>query len=668
MSGTLPPAQTDTPAPVQAVPTSGLPDDVRARVMAQAQQQQAIQPNTAPTQALPTTPAQPQQAQPQQAQPQQAQPQQAQPQQAQPQQAQPQQGQQQAVPTTVATSDPGQQQRPDRPIIDPRPYASLAENAPQYRQMVDQVADETGVSPQRLAWHWYKEGGFHTQAPDGAAGEQGPLQVIPSTAQQVDPKGVLNPHDLHDSLTLAGRYINTLDSRFGKDSPSSVGAYQGGVGSAADIAAHPDRAMQDHPRTMAYAQSAFPGQSVTPGHFTGPMDMDAKTLANSANQGPEGFLRYVAQTAQQSGTTMTDAMRAAEATLVGFAASRGDIAGMQHARDFVLQVAHAGSTQNLMAAHQALTAGDGQSASQYLAKAHAYFPDGSMGQFGVDSKGQVWGQRMDENAKGKPLSPYFKVNADDVLGMMNQTSDPGKYMAMVQEQQKNAASIRHSNAMGDYYGNLLDARQKVAETQVAGRQGVAETNADARTDAAQIRSDGTVDAATVRAGRQGQGPAAKMSAQADKEAAANFNDITMPDADEATRGKMAETYHDVRMGGVTEPQALAVTKGIHSGKLALVRGQDGRYGVMDPQDKSMQPIAILSQALGDRLAGSQGVKNTGGALPGRGAQAAPASTVGSGASSQVARVAGVSNDLSGTVQPQQPPQQPPQSSALPVSQ
>ena len=325
----------------------------------------------------------------------------------------------QAVQTQPAPAAQSEATPPaNRPLLDPRPYAKLAEEAPQYRAMVDQVAQETGVSPQRLAWHWYREGGFHTQVPDGKAGEQGPLQVLPSTARTVDPKGNLDPHDLQSSLRLAGRYIGQMDAKFGQDTPASVMAYQGGPGSVQAMAANPARAEIDHPNTVAYGRAAFPGFQINGSHASKGIDIDPKNLVDANTQGgPDGALRYLSQVSQQSGMPMTDVMKSAESALVAQAAARGDIAGMQHAKDYFLQMSHAGANSNLMAAHQALSAGDSQSAAGYLAKAHAFFPDGSYGKFGIDAKGNLYGQRFDEHNPGNPLGQAFQVKPQDIAGM-----------------------------------------------------------------------------------------------------------------------------------------------------------------------------------------------------------------------------------------------------------
>lgn len=50
----------------------------------------------------------------------------------------------------------------------------------------------------------------------------------------------------------------------------------------------------------------------------------------------------------------------------------------------------------------------------------------------------------------------------------------------VGKQSLQEAQMRHDNSMSDYYDSILPARQKVAETNVAGREAVATTNKDAK--------------------------------------------------------------------------------------------------------------------------------------------------------------------------------------------
>lgn len=516
-------------------------------------------------------------------------------------------------------------------MLDPRPYAWLAQHAPDKLAMVDQAAAQAGVSPQRLAYHWYAEGRFNTDVPDGKSGEVGPGQVMPETASRFDNDGRLNIRDPRDNLQISANYIRYLDNQYGRDSVSSVAGYQGGEGSVNDIAAHPNQAWQNHPKTMKYAQNAFAGSQVGPQQFTGGGNMTPRGLVQAGvNGGPDGFISYAVNSAP-SGMPLTDVWQHAEGMLTRAFLEKGDIAGAQHARDYVLQMSHAGSNQNLMAAHQALMTGDSVGAANYLAKAHAFFPDGTIGRFSVDGKGNIWADRLDEHDPTRPLGKPFQVTPDGIAGMLNQTTDPAKYLQTVMAEQKNAADIRHQNAMGDYYSNLLSSRESIA----ADRNATTTTNAE-------IRGGAQVTAAEVRAAaRAGQGPAASLSKAADTETAKLYGPDAMPNAPMMQRQQMADLHHDARLNGANPITAETVARGLSDRTLQLLRGTDGRYGVVNPKGPQ-QPIAYISKDLGDRLAGA--------AAPG-------ASPVGAGAGSMYARGAGVGQDLTGTTQ----------SSAVPTS-
>lgn len=553
----------------------------------------------------------------------------------------------------VAQSEPTPAQS-GRPFVDPRPYAWLAENKPDLRAVVDNAADEAGVSPARIAAHMYFENHFRmADAPTSSAGAVGPMQVLPSTAKVIDPTGKLDVNNPVDNIRLGAQYIRMGDDRFGKDTPSSVAMYHGGPGSAIDIANHPDMADANHPKTMDYVRNVMGGSNVDPKGFTGDTHITPRGLVLAGSQGgPDGFLRYISQASPQ-GMPLTDAWQHAEGSLTRAFLERGDIAGAQHARDYVLQMSHAGSNQNLMAAYQSLNTGDSAGAAQYLAKAHAFFPDGSMGQFGVDASGKVWGQRMDEQNPTKPLGTPFQVTPNSVAGMLNQTADPKQFLATLLEQQKVTSATRHQDAMGDYYSGLLHSREQIAQG-----------NQDTRVQTANIRADATTQAAEIRASRQGTGPAAALSKEADKETTNLYGSDADPTTPIATRATMSEIHHDVRMNGGSPVLAEQAARGLATNQLGVQRQSDGSFAVVDPK-KPGAPIATLSSGLVQRLAGAKGVTPQAGPALGRpgGQTATPSTPVGAGAGTPYAAGSGVSQNLTGTVQPQAPQT----SSAIPLT-
>ena len=426
-------------------------------------------------------------------------------------------------------NQPAQGPNTGRPVVDPRPLAVLAEHDPARYKEVVQVAQQEGISPARLAAHWKQESNFSYNPPTNPGDGHGPMQVLPSTAKDFNDHGNLNLEDPHDNLQIGAKYIRHLDDTYGRDSVSSVGAYQGGEGSANDIAKNPDAADRNHPQTMAYVRNIMQGYDINGKHFTSGGQVDPATLVKTGvQQGPDGVLKYITQSAP--GMNMTDAWQHAESALVKSFLNKGNIEGAQHARDFVLQMSHQGSNMHLMAAHQAMMNGDTTGAAQNLAAAHAFFPDGTMGQFGVDKSGNLWGARMDEHDPTKMQGQPFRITPDGIAQMLNQTQDPNKYLTMMMQERTSAANVRHLDKMGDYYSGLLDEKNFEANLKSQTSLSNASTRADATTGAAQIRAD---------ARTNGTGPGGQIAAAANKEATGLYGPYAMTNEKTAKRAQLS---------------------------------------------------------------------------------------------------------------------------------
>ena len=558
----------------------------------------------------------------------------------------------------VAQSEPTPQV--NKPPFDPRPYAWVAKHDPQLRTEIDQAAELTGVDPTRIAWHAWKESKFQQddngKPVRGADGEIGMMQLMPGTAQEFSAGGQLDPFSRPDNVLIGARYIAQMDARFGRNSPSSFAAYNGGPGGVRSS------------KAQAYAQSAFPRTHLKASDFVGEGSTTPSGLVQAGSQGPDQFLRYVVETAP-AGMPVSDAWRHAEALLVGAYLEKGDLTGAQHARDFIMQMSHVGTNQYLMAAHQALSAGDGVSAAQYLAKAHAFFPDGTIGRFKSNGK-DVYAERVDEHDPSRHIGSPFMVSADDVAGLLNQTTDPQQFLKTLRDQQEASAATRLKEQMGAYYADLPQQRRQTAaleaETRLGAaeigaksRQAAAETAAQSRQQAAQTSANARVEAATISAQNRGGGSDAANQRAIDKEAGTLFGSLPGAEAptpeDLEQRGSMSEIYSEVRRNGAAPPQAERAARGLFDKTLQLVPLTDGNYGVVKAGEKGAQPFAYISKALGDRIAGT----------PPAAAGALPTSPVGAGAGSPAAVAAGVGSNLSGTTLPQQ---QVPldRSSAIPV--
>ncbi len=530
-----------------------------------------------------------------------------------------------------------------RTAFDPQPYAALVQQAPAYAKMVDQVADKYNVTPARLALHWNNESSLNTTAPASSTGAVGPLQIQPATARYLDPTGTRDPTKLPDALDLAAQNIHLADTRYGRDTPLSVAAYQGGNGSADAIAAGEGA---HHPATLAYMAKSFPGQSLGPDQLQPGHAMSPSGIVQAAQQdGPDAVLNFVARSGPAA-APLSDKWRQAESALMTAAAAKGDVAGMTHARDFVFQQLHQGNATSLINAYQALQAGDGTAAAQQLARANAFFPDGATSRFGTDGAGNVWMQRVDEHDPTKPLGSPVQVTPDKLQTMLIQTQDPNQFAQVLSEQQQQVARIRLDQQHGAYYSQLAGVREYMADRQAQTQQAVARTRAAALTQAAGIRAgaseygaDQRLQGATVRGGALERASAAAQPGvngvkpnQIDGEATRFYGgqDATPsgPMAPDQA-GLASELHQELRANtpGMTALGARSLTLGLLGGDNVLRPVGNGLYGIFPRGAQSGQPRAVISGAVAQRF-GQQMMPNglrTPGQAPGGalGAAAAP---------------------------------------------
>jgi hypothetical protein len=358
-------------------------------------------------------------------------------------------------------------------------------------------------------------------------------------------------------------------------------------------------------------------------------------MVQAGSQNPQQFLNYIVQTGP-AGMPVSDLWRKAEDSLVQAFASRGDLEGVQHAKDFVLQQSHAGANAHLMAADQAYNRGDMVTAAQHLAASHAFFRDGTIGQFRTNGR-TITGQRVDESDPSRQLGPSVTIDGNAIRGLLNQTTNPSQYLDTLRKEQAAAADARLKEAHGDYYGSLPGTRIGVAAMQAQSRQNVADTNAQSRLD--------------VQAAKGSQIGGAQQR-QIDKETEDKFGSLATGQDANVASGRMSELYSGIRMNGVSPPQAEAVTRGLSDKTLHLLRRSDGNYEAVD--SKTQQPTGVvIPRAIGARFDPQAQAGQT---------------PVGAGATSGYAMGAGVRQNLSGTVMPgQSSAAAPSQSSALPIN-
>ena len=571
----------------------------------------------------------------------------------------------QAVPTPApAAGTPQSQPTPTvvKPPIDPRPYILLQQKAPEDAALIAKVAQDNGVSPEAVAAHWMLESGMSHTSGDGAAGEKGPFQITPDAAKTVDPTGKLDPTKLTDAAELAARIVRQGDNSFGRDSVSSFGSYQTGIDGMQRLADGKAGTLADHPNLARYLNDGFAGTDIGMNHLTGSGSMTpAGAVQAGATGGPPALLKYIANTAP-SGMAMSDAWQHLDGMLTRMYITRGDIQGAQHASDWVLQQSHAGTNMYLMQAHQALSAGDPAGAAQALAKAHAFFPDGTTGRFGVDPKtGQVWATRLDESDPTRMLGQPFVVTPEGIAQQLNQTTDPQKFTETVRAEQLNAANIRKTDQMGNYYSGRLASNETIAAAHDATQRADIQARTDATTENARTRAAATTESARTRADATVQAAAVrsnKIGDEAGKDAAKLYGQdstSTDPNTGMATRSLMADIHVDAAKMGANPVTAEAAARGFANKSLKLVPSADGQsYAMVDA--KTGRPTALISKSLGDRIVGARSqTAAPASTQPGQpaGTPGPGASVVGTAAASPYARGAGISSDLTGTTQPQQ---------------
>lgn len=557
--------------------------------------------------------------------------------------------------------------QPPAPAFDHRPYQWLQQKWPEAYKLVNQIAEQEGANPAQLALHWYLESRFQTTSPSSDKGAVGPLQVIPSTRDLVDPKHQLDPNSLEGSLTLAARYIHhELDPKFGVGTPSAIIAYHSGPGNVDLFTRTPlDQLAATHPQGVKYLQDAYPGLKLTPANFTSNTSVNPPELVNAGNtHGPDGFLDALVRTGP-AGMTMTNLWRQAENSLVYAALRRGDWNGVAAARDYVFQMSHQGAMSNLMAADQNILAGNMSGAAQSLAKAHAFFPDGSYAGFGVAKDGSLWGQQFNENTR-EPMGKPFEITHDAIAMQLAQSQDPHKYLAFVQEQQKLNSQIALNAAHQKYYETLPDWKTQIA----------------AQHDAARIKAEEDTNLVRLQIAGAKQDNDAKWQATVDKEAAGLYTpggekalDLgkgATPE-DYATHAEIFTALRNSPQpdgGHLSTANAANLAGGIANGSLKVGPMQQARDGsayhaVVDA--KTGQPRGYLSADQGDRLRGLAGATpimppkapatapGPGGAVGGGGVRPgpqmtgapAPGGAIGAGAGSQMAMYQGLNQNLTG---------------------
>jgi len=331
-------------------------------------------------------------------------------------------------------------------------YNILGNQHPELFNLIKSTAESVGVDPRQLMHTAGVETGFSfNNQKVGKDGETSIFQILPSTQKALEDKYFGGQHydltkdeNLPVAAKLAALYTRELDSKFGAGSYASVAAYNGGPGfmesrGRENAMRYAARYFDPNNKNEDYSKLDF-GSGVG-GTAT------ANGFVRAAKISPDAAMKYVADAAP-SGQSMSDAWQHVQDLMVQNFLAKGDTDGAEKAQDFVMRQAFMGSNMHLMGAMASLQRGDGTTAAQQLAKAHAFFPDGTAGRFMTNGT-EVFGVRLDE-ATGKPLGQPFKITAQDINSQLKVTGNPVTFAKFLTDQQKAAAEIRLHNAQAGY--------------------------------------------------------------------------------------------------------------------------------------------------------------------------------------------------------------------------
>ena len=375
------------------------------------------------------------------------------------------------------------------PPVNPHPYAWLKANDPEKAALVDEAVrlhgdGGTSVTADQLAAHWANESHFGYTSITSKDGAIGPLQILAATARQMDPHGQFDTTTVKGGLAVATLYLKHLavDEHLGVNSVATNFAYMRGPVAAREAQADLQTAMQKYPVAFKGLQSFYPDMKLTSDQFPGSGNGSSyrDNWQQIAQQDtPDGVLHMIATTGP-TGLGMTDRWMQVEGAMVAAAIAHGNYDAVQHVTDWVAQMSHAGALSNLALASSMMQSGNMEGAAGALAKAHAFFPDGTYAQFGTDAKGRLVGRQFSEK-DGTPMGNAFLINNEQIMQQMLQLQNPRTYIQALQTYQKNNAEIEQTKAHAALYRAMPGLKEEAIQ---ATRE-----RDSARTDAQQARLD-----------------------------------------------------------------------------------------------------------------------------------------------------------------------------------
>ena len=351
------------------------------------------------------------------------------------------------------------------PPVNPSPWRYLQANDPQKAQLIKDAVEKYGggsVTYEQVAAHWANESNFGYTSVTSKNGAIGPMQILESTHKAMDPRGDFDINTVQGGLAVAVTYLKHLavDEHLGANSVMTNFAYMRGPGAARAAQADFDGTMRSMPVAFQGLAKFYPdmqlGKDQFPGNGGGQSYRDNYRQILQQTE-PDGVLHMLATTGP-TGMGMTDRWKMLEGSLVAAAIAHGNFEAVQHVSDWVAQMSHQGALSNLALASTMMQQGNMEGAAGALAKAHAFFPDGTYGRFGVDAKGRLFGEQFSEST-GQSMGPAFQISNEHVMQQMLQLQNPRNYIQALQAYQKTNAQIDLDRAHAQHYRDEPELRQ-----------------------------------------------------------------------------------------------------------------------------------------------------------------------------------------------------------------
>lgn len=502
--------------------------------------------------------------------------------------------------TKVAPSQkaPSQQSEPTPPVAPQISHAAFDRLSKSDQDYLIKVAREDGqgqVSPYQLAATWQREGGAqHAGVPNGSAGEIGPFQIKPGTWDTLDPGRTIDITTFPGAARVAARYYaDSAQHGYKAQSPGQDAAYMAGAGGARNWA-------NLTPAQQASVRQMYPGFDpakdswANAGNAASDQQIHNAVVDAGHRFGPNGALQAIVETGA-NGVGMSQLWRNAEAAGIRYMLSSGHPEAVPAMHEWYAQMSHQGALSNMYAGYQALRGGSPQTAAQFFARAHAFFPDGSFGRFGVDKDNKVFGELLDEGTH-QSMGPGFQITPEAVQEEMMRIVHPANFIEKLVDMRAKTAEIQLHQAQTSYYlqrpdlqREAISERGREADERSADRQAALGATSQRAADAQQRHED--------QVQQQLDSDRRPIDASVTKR-----YDETGTEAVSRSKGETDDQYgarsqveavlrYPTRAGGagMATKSAENLAAGIVQGKQKLVHGKDANgnpgYSIHDSDEK-----------------------------------------------------------------------------------